>query len=85
MRGYIHVVDLAKGHIKALEKLVSVPGCIAHNLGTGQGYSVIEIPFQIVDRRSGDIAACYADHSRAKANLNWTAVRGLHNTHDDAW
>lgn len=97
IRDYIHVVDLAKGHIKALEKLSTTPGCIMHNLGTGQGYSVIEtikafkkasdrkIPFQIVDRRPGDIAACYADPSRAKVDLGWVAEKTLQQMCDDAW
>ncbi len=97
VRDYIHVVDLAKGHIKALEKLATAPGCIVHNLGTGQGYSVIEmikafekasgreISFQIADRRPGDIAACYADPGQAKTDLDWTAVRGLQEMCDDVW
>ncbi len=90
VRDYIHVVDLAKGHIKALEKLATSPGCITHNLGTGQGYSVLEmakafqeasdreVSYQIVDRREGDIAACYADPYLAIKELKvGTQKRGL--------
>jgi len=97
VRDYIHVVDLAKGHIKALEKLVSTSGCTVHNLGTGQGYSVIDmiaaferasgkaIPYQIVDRRIGDVAACYADPSRAETELGWIAEKGLQDMCVDTW
>ncbi len=84
VRDYIHVVDLAWGHIKALEKLEQNPGCVEYNLGTGKGYSVLEvidafknasnreIGFQIVERRAGDIAACYANHN-CKNELGWEA------------
>lgn len=97
VRDYIHVVDLAKGHIKALQKLAEVPGCITHNLGTGQGYSVLEmvsafsqasgkeVPFQIVGRRAGDIAACYADAALAQKELGWIAKKGLREMCEDAW
>jgi UDP-glucose 4-epimerase len=97
VRDYIHVVDLALGHLKALEKLKTKPGVLTCNLGTGQGYSVLEmvaafgkacgkpVPFQIVDRRPGDIAACYADPSKAKAELGWQAERGLEQMCADAW
>lgn len=97
VRDYIHVVDLAKGHIKALEKLKSAPGCIVHNLGTGQGYSVIEmakafekasnkdVPYKIVGRREGDIAECYADPSLAELELEWKAEKNLQQMCDDAW
>ena len=83
VRDYIHVVDLAKGHVKALEKNIS--GIHIYNLGTGKGYSVLDlvhtfekvnnvkIPYQIVDRRAGDIAECYADSSKAEKELNWKA------------
>lgn len=97
VRDYIHVVDLALGHLKALEKLKSQPGVVTCNLGTGQGYSVLEmvaafgkacgkpVPYQIVARRPGDIAACYADPSKAKAELGWQAERGLEQMCADAW
>jgi UDP-glucose 4-epimerase len=97
VRDYIHVVDLALGHIKALEKLDECPGCIVHNLGTGQGYSVLEmvaafgaacgkdIPHRIVDRRPGDIAECYADPSLAREELGWEAGKELQAMCDDAW
>lgn len=83
VRDYIHVVDLAKGHIKALEKLATNCGIVTYNLGTGNGYSVLdlvnafakasgkEIPYKIVDRRPGDIATCYADPKRANEELGW--------------
>jgi len=97
VRDYIHVVDLALGHIKALEKLATSPGLVTYNLGTGQGYSVIEmasafeqacgqpVPYQIVARRSGDIAACYADPGLAQRELNWKAERGLQEMCEDTW
>ncbi|MES9905385.1 MAG: UDP-glucose 4-epimerase GalE [Sedimenticola sp.] len=97
VRDYIHVVDLSKGHIKALEKLVTDPGCIIHNLGTGQGYSVLEmakafhiasnrdVPYEIIDRREGDIAACYADPHLASIDLNWKAEKGLQEMCNDTW
>jgi len=97
VRDYIHVVDLAKGHIKALEKLATKPGCITHNLGTGQGYSVLEmvkafeqasgknVAYQIVGRREGDIAACYANPELAEKELGWTAEKGLEEMSQDTW
>ena len=97
VRDYIHVVDLAIGHLKALEKLNSKPGVVTYNLGTGQGYSVLEmvsaiekasgkkVPFKIVGRRSGDIASCYADPSKAKEELGWSAKRGIDEMCADAW
>jgi UDP-glucose 4-epimerase len=97
VRDYIHVTDLAKGHISALAKLADKPGCITHNLGTGTGYSVLEmvaafekacgkpIPHTIVPRRPGDIAECYADPSRARRDLNWSARQGLDAMCADAW
>jgi UDP-glucose 4-epimerase len=97
VRDYIHVVDLAKGHIKALQKLAESPGCITHNLGTGQGYSVLEmvaafsrasgkeVPYQIVERRAGDIATCYADASLAEKELGWIAEKGLEEMCEDTW
>lgn len=97
VRDYIHVVDLALGHLKALEKLADSPGSVAYNLGTGTGYSVIEminafekasgqkIPYQLVDRRPGDVASCYADPAYAKEQLNWVATRGLEQMTNDSW
>lgn len=97
VRDYIHVVDLALGHLKALEKLQSRPGVATYNLGTGRGYSVLEmvaaferasgraVPYQVVNRRPGDIAACYADPSLAKAELDWVAERGVDEMCADAW
>lgn len=97
VRDYIHVVDLAQGHVKALEKLAAKPGCVAYNLGTGRGYSVLEmvkafeaasgreIPYKIVDRRPGDIARCYADPSLAERELGWKAERGLEKMMEDSW
>lgn len=97
VRDYIHVVDLALGHIKALERLITSPGLVTYNLGTGQGYSVIEmarafelasgqsVPYQIVARRAGDIAACYADPGLAQRELGWKAERGLQQMCEDTW
>lgn len=97
VRDYIHVMDLAAGHLKALEKLTEKPGLVTYNLGTGNGYSVldmikafedandIKIPYKITPRRQGDIASCYADASRAKTELNWQAARGLTEMVKDAW
>lgn len=97
VRDYIHVVDLAEGHVKALEKIMTVNGVEAYNLGTGTGYSVLEmvvalekasgkkIPYQIVGRRQGDVAICYADATKAKHELGWTASRGLEEMCRDSW
>jgi UDP-glucose 4-epimerase len=97
VRDYIHVMDLAKGHLKALEKLTSDSGLVIYNLGTGKGYSVLEmvtafekaagkkIPYQIVGRRPGDIPTCYADPSFAERELDWTAHRGIDEMCADAW
>jgi UDP-glucose 4-epimerase len=97
VRDYIHVTDLAKGHIRALAKLADKPGCITHNLGTGTGYSVLEmvaafekacgktIPYNVVPRRPGDIAECYADPARARQDLDWSAGQGLEAMCADAW
>jgi UDP-glucose 4-epimerase len=97
VRDYIHVVDLAVGHVKALDKLETNPGIVTYNLGTGQGYSVLEIvaafekasgrkvPYQVVARRPGDIAACYADPSLARAELGWQATRGIDEMCADSW
>ncbi len=97
VRDYIHVVDLALGHLKALDKLAGNPGLEAYNLGTGKGYSVLDIvrafeeasgqkiPYRIVERRPGDIAECYADPAKAEKELNWTTQRGLRDMCRDAW
>lgn len=89
VRDYIHVVDLAKGHIKALEHLKNINGVKIYNLGTGNGYSVLEIvkafekvnnvkiPYKIAPRRDGDVASCYADNSLALKELGWEATLGL--------
>jgi UDP-glucose 4-epimerase len=97
VRDYIHVVDLALGHLSALEKLKSKPGVVTYNLGTGLGYSVMDmvrafekasgkkIPYKIAERRPGDIATCYADPSKAQKELFWTADRGIDEMCADAW
>ncbi|MFZ5572858.1 MAG: UDP-glucose 4-epimerase GalE [Thermodesulfobacteriota bacterium] len=97
VRDYIHVVDLARGHIQALKKLSMSPGLLTLNLGTGRGYSVLEmvrafekasgqrVPYTIVGRRPGDIASCYADPSRARDELGWSAERGIDEMCRDAW
>ena len=97
VRDYIHVVDLALGHLKAVEKKQSEPGVHIYNLGTGQGYSVLEIikafskacgkdvPFIIAPPRPGDVAICYADASKAKAELDWEATRGIEEMCEDSW
>lgn len=97
VRDYIHVVDLAIGHVKAVEKLNINPGVSIYNLGTGRGYSVLEVvkafekasgktvPYKIVTRRPGDIAACYADPTRAREALGWVAERGIEQMCADAW
>ncbi len=89
VRDYIHVVDLAIGHIKALNKIENETGVLTYNLGTGKGYSVLDVvnafekasgvkvPYKIVDRRPGDLATVYSDPAKAKAELNWTAERTL--------
>lgn len=97
VRDYIHVVDLAVGHLRALEKLATNPGMVVCNLGTGRGYSVLEmikamenasgrsIPYEIVARRPGDVAECYADPTFAEKELGWTAERGIDEMCRDAW
>ena len=97
VRDYIHVVDLARGHVKAVQKLQESPGLLTINLGTGQGYSVLEmvkafeaasgrkVPYQIVERRPGDVATCYADPSYAREVLDWEAERNLQQMCEDAW
>ncbi len=97
VRDYIHVVDLAKGHIKAIEKIIKSSKVDAYNLGTGNGYSVLEIintfkkvnnvdfKYKIVDRRPGDIDACYADPSYAKKELDWSALYGIEDMCKDSY
>ena len=97
VRDYIHVVDLAKGHIKALKKAEQESGLWTVNLGTGTGYSVLDlikafekvssknIPYEIVNRRPGDVASCYADPKFAKLTLDWKAKLGLHDMCSDSW
>jgi UDP-glucose 4-epimerase len=97
VRDYIHVVDLAVGHLKALDKLAGRTGCTAYNLGTGQGSSVLEalhaferasgrsIPYKILARRPGDAASCYCDPSLAERELGWKAERDLNAMCRDAW
>ena len=97
VRDYIHVVDLAKGHIKALDKLNTNCGLVTYNLGTGNGYSVLDmvkafskasgkdIPYKIVDRRAGDVAMCYADPTKANNELGWKAEFGIDRMCEDSW
>ena len=97
VRDYIHVVDLVIGHLKALEKIAAATGTHIYNLGTGNGYSVLEmvtafekaagktVPYEIKPRRDGDIAACYAAPEKAKAELGWQAERGLDAMMADTW
>jgi UDP-glucose 4-epimerase len=97
IRDYIHVVDLAIAHIKALQKLTSDPGCVVYNLGTGQGSSVLEviaaferacgkkIPYQFQARRPGDVAVSYADPGKAREELGWETVRDLDQMCVDIW
>jgi UDP-glucose 4-epimerase len=100
VRGHIHVVDLAIGHVKAIEKLLSkegIKGVQAYNLGTGNGISVLEIvkafaavnnvsvPYELIDRRPGDVAACFAGATRAKEELNWVAEMNLEDMVKDSW
>ena len=98
VRDYIHVVDLAKGHLKALEKLEKEgKGIYIYNLGTGKGYSVLEmvktfetatgknVKYKIVGRRDGDIATCYANSKKAKEELGWQAEKTLEDMCKDAW
>lgn len=97
IRDYIHVVDLALGHLKALEKVMASTGVDAYNLGTGRGYSVLEvvkafekasgkkIPYTIVERRPGDVPALYADPTKAEKVLGWRAERGIDEMCQDSW
>ena len=98
VRDYIHVVDLAKGHVAALEKLDKEQnGIYIYNLGTGIGYSVLDmvkafekatgkkVPYKIVPRRQGDIATCYAEPKKAREELGWTATKTLEDMCKDSW
>lgn len=97
VRDYIHVVDLALGHVKALQKLSAIEGCQAINLGTGNGVSVLEIvnsfkeisgqdiPYKVSPRRAGDVAEMFADASVAKELLGWSAERDIHTMIEDTW
>jgi UDP-glucose 4-epimerase len=97
VRDYIHVVDLAIGHLFALKKLDTKPGIVTYNLGTGRGYSVLEmvkafekasgksVPYKITARRPGDIAECYADPSTAKKEMGWSADRDIDEMCADVW
>ena len=97
VRDYIHVVDLANGHVKAIDKIKENPGVKVYNLGTGNGYSVLDVikafskacghdvPYQIKPRRPGDIATCYADASLAKKELSWEAQYGIEDMCADSW
>jgi UDP-glucose 4-epimerase len=97
IRDYIHVVDLALGHLKALDRLASNPGVVTYNLGTGRGTSVMEmlaaferaagkhIPYQVMARRPGDVPTSYADPSKAERELGWKAIRGIDEMCADTW
>ena len=97
VRDYIHVVDLAAGHVKAIEKLKENPGVEVYNLGTGNGYSVLQVvaafekacghkvPYEIKPRREGDIATCYCDPQKAKEELGWSAKYGIDEMCEDSW
>ena len=97
VRDYIHVVDLAKGHVKALKKIGENPWLAIYNLGTGKGYSVLDIvknfeaatgvkiPYVIKPRRAGDIATCYCDASKAEKELGWKAENGIREMCEDSW
>ena len=97
VRDYIHVVDLALGHLKAVEKVESGSGLFIYNLGTGKGYSVldvvkafekasgVEIPYKIGPRREGDIATCYSDPGKAYSELGWKAERDIEEMCEDSW
>jgi UDP-glucose 4-epimerase len=97
VRDYIHVVDLAEGHVAALRRLFDQPGSLTVNLGTGRGHSVLEVvrayaaasgrevPYRMVPRRPGDVAACYADPSAAERELGWRSRHGLPRMCEDSW
>ena len=97
VRDYIHVVDLAKGHVKAIEKILGETGIDAYNLGTGNGYSVLQmvkafekasgrtVAYRIAPRRPGDIAECYAETKKAKELLGWEATKNIDDMCKDSW
>ncbi len=97
VRDYIHVLDLAAGHVRALEKLCENPGVVTYNLGTGRGYSVLEmisafeqasgckVPYRMAPRRAGDVAACYAEPAKAQAELGWSTRYGIEAMCADTW
>ena len=97
IRDYIHVVDLAIGHVKAINKLEEKKGVLVYNLGTGIGYSVLDviknfdeacgkhIPYEFKPRRAGDIPVCYSDATLAKEELGWVAERGIKEMCEDSW
>ena len=97
VRDYIHVMDLADGHVAALQKVGNKSGLHIYNLGTGNGYSVLDmvkafeqasgqsVPYQLVERRPGDIAECWADPAKAQAELGWCATRTLDEMTQDTW
>jgi UDP-glucose 4-epimerase len=97
VRDFIHVVDLAEGHVRALERHAGEPGVFTYNLGTGEGHSVLEviatyeresgkpIPYEVVGRRTGDVAANWADVSKAHSELGWRTIRGLEEMCADSW
>lgn len=97
VRDYIHVVDLALAHVKAIDQILTKPGLKIYNLGTGIGYSVLDIvrnfeetsgvkiPYKIMPRRAGDIATCYCNATKAKDELGWEATRDLHKMCEDSW
>lgn len=97
VRDYIHVVDLAKGHLKSLDKLKENPGLVTYNLGTGKGYSVLDlvkafekvsgkkIPYIVTKRRDGDIATCYANPKKAQEELGWIAEKSIDEMCEDSW
>ena len=97
MRDYIHVVDLAKGHVAAIKYVLKNPGCEVFNLGTGTGYSVLDmvksfvavndvaVPYAITARRPGDLAVCYADPAKSAAELGWKAEKNLDDMCRDSW
>lgn len=97
VRDYIHVVDLAKGHVKAMKKLEAKEGVSIYNLGTGVGYSVLDVlhayekacgktlKYEIQPRRAGDIATCYSDCTKAKEELGWAAEKGIEEMCADSW
>lgn len=97
VRDYIHVVDLARGHVKAMKKFEDKPEVRIYNLGTGNGYSVLQVlhafekacgktlPYEIKPRRAGDIATCYADPTKAKEELGWEAEYGIEEMCEDSW